>query len=122
MVIHGRIASFAFRQARQLYQVVKYQDKIIDRTYRKAGLYNRGVVKGIQHGLAGGQIVGGIAQLGLIAEDSPGNGGTISQQRKRPQTRTPYKTRPRFSIRNCPEYSGNKYSRSRKRYSRSSYN
>ncbi len=81
MPIHGKFASFASpiirsfvrRQAGNLYTVLRYQDRIIDKTYRKAGLYNRGLVKGIQHGLAGGQIIGGSLQLGLNAPDTPGN-------------------------------------------------
>ncbi len=51
--------------ARSLYNTLRIQDRIIDKTYRKAGLYNRGVVKGIQHGLVGGQIIGGTLSLGL---------------------------------------------------------
>ncbi len=102
MPIHGRIAGiagpFLRTQARNLYQVVKYQDKLIDRTYRKAGLYNRGLVKGIQHGLAGGQIVGGTLKLGL-APDSPGNELQTPIQRKQPKTGKSYKTRNRYSKR-----------------------
>ncbi len=124
MPIHGRIAGIAgpfirrqFRgAARYTYNTLRMQDRIIDKTYRKAGLYNRGVVRGIQHGLAGGQIIGGTLSLGLNAEDSPGNSGQIFKKDK-PQTRKPYKTRYRQSgrySRRCPSPS-NTYSR--KRYS-----
>ncbi len=92
---------------RYVYQGLRQQDRIIDYTYRKTGLYNRGVVRGIKHGLAGGQIAGGIASLGLNAPDSPGNDGSIPFQ-KRPKftSRKPYKTRRRFPV--CP---GDKYTR-----------
>ncbi len=103
MPIHPILTRFGIRQAKNLYQVVKYQDKIIDRTYRKAGLYNRGVVKGIQHGLAGGQIVGGIASLGLNAPDTPGNEYAIppvSKKQSKYTTSKSYQTRGR-QTRSC---------------------
>ncbi len=108
MVIHGIISRFAIRQAKQLYQIVKYQDKIIDRTYRKAGLYNRGVVKGIQHGLAGGQIVGGVASLGLNTDNQLNGGNGSIFPRKPSKTGKPYKTRRRFPTRTCPRYTSYK--------------
>ncbi len=93
-----------------VYQGLRQQERIIDYTYRKTGLYNRGVVRGIKHGLAGGQIIGGGLSLGLNAPDSPGNGGIPSfiQQRKLPKTRTTYKTRNRqtrcYGSRNRKQY------------------
>ncbi len=88
---------------RYVYQGLRQQDRIIDFTYRKTGLYNRGVVRGIKHGLAGGQIAGGLASLGLSAPDSPGNDATSPvQSRKQYQTRKPYKTRRRLPRRYCP--------------------
>ncbi len=108
MPIHGRIASlagpvvrrFIRSQSQNVYQVLKIQDRIIDKTYRKAGLYNRGLVKGIQHGLISGQIIGGFLQLGLNDDQSltPGNNAPV-QPRNGPQTSTPYKTRRGFSTR-----------------------
>ncbi len=71
-----------------VYTGLRQQDRIIDYTYRKTGLYNRGVVRGVKHGLAGGQIVGGVASLGLSAEDSPGNNVGI-----------PFSKRPQFTTR-----------------------
>jgi len=76
-MVYGRIAqiaaTFARRYsgpaARYTYNILKVQDRIIDKTYRKAGLYNRGTVKGIQHGLIGGQIIGGLLSLGLPGVD-----------------------------------------------------
>ncbi len=99
MVIGAFIRPAIRYGARAIYQALKVQDRIIDKTYRKAGLYNRGVVRGIQHGLAGGQIVGGLLSLGL--DDStfqPGNNAPI-QPRNGPSARTPNKTRNRFSTR-----------------------
>ncbi len=88
---------------RYVYQGLRQQDRIIDYTYRKTGLYNRGVVRGIKHGLAGGQIIGGTASLGLNAPDTPGNDSGIPFQ-KRPKftSRKSYKTRYRQPARYCP--------------------
>ncbi len=62
----ARVAPLAVKTfGRYVYQGLRMQDKIIEATYRHTGLYNRGVVQGIKHGLAGGQIIGGTAQLGL---------------------------------------------------------
>ncbi len=98
--IFAPILGQALRQgARYVYRGLRAQDRIIDYTYRRTGLYNRGVVRGVKHGLAGGQIVGGLASLGL-------NGGTTPDiedgfQESRPGTKTspPYKTRNRFTRR-----------------------
>ncbi len=59
--------------ARYVYRGLRAQDRLIDYTYRKTGLYNRGRVAGIKHGLAGGQIIGGTFKLGLPGydEDAP---------------------------------------------------
>ncbi len=106
MPVHQRIASlvgpFIRSQlrgaARYTYSTLRIQDKIIDKTYRKAGLYNRGLVKGIQHGLISGQIIGGTLNLGL--DKSNGNNGVPSQdKRTKPTSNKPYKTRRRFPIR-----------------------
>ncbi len=97
-MVYGAIGSalrpFVGKVGRQLYQALRAQDRIIDYTYRKTGLYNRGVVRGIKHGLGGGAIVGGTLQLGLNAPDTPGN-DAIQTQKPRTTTRTPYKTRGR---------------------------
>ncbi len=111
MVLHGRIAAVAgpfvrsqLRGAsRYIYSTLRIQDRIIDKTYRKAGLYNRGVVTGIKHGLIAGQVAGGIMELGLNAPDTPGNGGTTIFK-KQPKAYKSYKTRYRSTIRSCPEY------------------
>ncbi len=97
----SRIAGpFVRQQARNIYQALRAQDRIIDYTYRKTGLYNRGIVRGIKHGLGGGAIVGGTLQLGLNAPDSPGNDGSIPfKKQPRITSRKPYKTRSRFSRR-----------------------
>ncbi len=99
-MVYGAIAQIArpfIKQiGRNIYQALRAQDRIIDYTYRKTGLYNRGVVRGIKHGLGGGAIVGGTFQLGLNAPDSPGNDIGIPQQRNGPSARTSYKTRSRF--------------------------
>ncbi len=70
---------------RYIYQGLRVQDKIIDLTYRRTGLYNRGVVRGIKHGLAGGAVVGGTLSLGLpeIEDDaSPRNASRNKQYKK----------------------------------------
>ncbi len=79
-MVYGRIASlvgpfvrsFARTQSRNIYNVLKIQDRIIDKTYRKAGLYNRGIVQGIKHGLIAGQVIGGTLNLGLQGVDDDG--------------------------------------------------
>ncbi len=99
MVLGAILRPAVFKLGRYIYQGLRQQERIIDYTYRKTGLYNRGVVRGIKHGLAGGQIIGGGLSLGLNASDSPGNDGTVFQPRNGNQTRKPYKTRNRQSIR-----------------------
>ncbi len=89
---------------RYVYSGLKVQDKLIDATYRKTGLYNRGVVEGIKHGLIAGQVAGGVASLGLNAPDGIGNNDGIPFQktRFRPKASKPYKTRYRQTTRYCP--------------------
>ncbi len=95
MVIGPIIGQGLKTLGRYVYQGLRQQERIIDYTYRRTGLYNRGVVRGIKHGLAGGQIVGGGLSLGLNAPDSPGNDGIPFQKkfRKFSKTSKPYKTR-----------------------------
>ncbi len=92
MPIHGRIAGIAgpfIRSqlrgaARYTYQTLRMQDRIIDKTYRKAGLYNREIVTGIKHGLAGGQIIGGALSLGLnMNDDNTGGAPPLHVRQKR---------------------------------------
>ncbi len=120
MVVHGRIASlvgpFVRRQlrgaTRYTYNALRVQDRLIDKAYRKSGLYNRGVVTGVKHGLAGGQIIGGTLKLGLNPiEDS----GPLFQPIKRVTPRKSYKTRDRFSVRCRPRNSYNSRSNRFKR-------
>ncbi len=100
---------------RYVYRGLRQQDRIIDYTYRKAGLYNRGVVRGIKHGLAGGQVIGGTLQLGLSAPDTPGNDDAqkIPTRRIKPTAYKSYKTRSRrprrFCIRNPNQSYPNQY-------------
>ncbi len=96
--IVGNIAGQIIRRytrtgLRYVYQGLRIQDRLISRTYRKAGLYNRRVVRGIQHGLIAGQVIGGTLNLGL-----PGNieNGLPEKSRKLPPSRTQYKTRSRY--------------------------
>ncbi len=87
---------------RYVYQGLRQQERIIDYTYRKTGLYNRGVVRGIKHGLAGGQIIGGGLSLGLNEDFSDPKGNAI--QKRQPfirSNRKSYQTRGRRS-RRCP--------------------
>ncbi len=86
---------------RYVYQGLRQQDKIIDVAYRRTGLYNRGVVRGIKHGLAGGQIIGGTLSLGLNEDFSDPKGNAIQKKpRYVPKTRKSYKTRNRRTSRN----------------------
>ncbi len=78
--------------ARYVYRGLRAQDRIIDYTYRRTGLYNRGVVQGIKHGLIGGQIVGGTLNLGLLGDIENG----LPQKPKFPSSRKYYKTRSRY--------------------------
>ncbi len=122
LVVLGRIISlsrpFVRQAAKSLFQAVKSQDRIIDLTYRKAGIYNRDLRAGIKHELTLGAAIGSLIS---IAPDSPGNEfQTPIQPRKFPKTYKPYKTRGRQtrrgSLRSCrpDEFS----QRSRRSYSR----
>ncbi len=114
----------ALHQAgKYVYRGLLAQDRIIDYTYRRTGLYNRGVVRGIKHGLAGGAVVGGTLQLGLNAPDTPGNDVIQTPKRTRYPSSSPYKTRRRQTTRfdpKCPSrrrsYPRTGRSRARKYY------
>ncbi len=105
MVLGAILRPYIRQLGQYIYTGLRQQDRLVDYTYRKTGLYNRGVVRGVKHGLAGGQIIGGTLQLGLNAPDTPGNDNALQTkvQRKRSQTRSPYKTRRRQTNRYCPE-------------------
>ncbi len=116
MVVGAIVRPFIRQLGKYLYQGLRQQDRLIDYTYRKSGLYNRGVVRGIKHGLAGGQIVGGIAQLGLNSGTDIGNDAVPTKiQKQRAQTRKSYQTRGRYSrrpyCRNTDRYKSNQYNR-----------
>ncbi len=103
MVIGAILRPAIFKLGKYVYQGLRQQDKLIDFTYRKSGLYNRGVVRGIKHGLIAGQIIGGTLQLGLNAPDTPGN-DVVPPYTKRPKF-TPgksFKTRNRYPSRCYP--------------------
>ncbi len=113
----GPIIQTGLRQAaKYVYQGLRQQERIIDYTYRKTGLYNRGVVRGIKHGLAGGQIIGGGLSLGLNAPATPGNEDGVPFKKSRPVTtsRKPYKTRNRRTNKCYPKRPSR--SRSRRYY------
>ncbi len=93
--------------ARSLYTALRVQDRIIDKSYRKAGLYNRGLVKGIKHGLVGGQVIGGLLGLGLPEGVEPGT------FQKRPSSGSKYQKHKRVQ-----RYSSKRYKYCRPRYSR----
>ncbi len=106
----GRVAGPIIRRyvrkgAGHIYRGLRIQDKLIDSTYRRTGLYNRGVVRGIQHGLISGQVVGGILNLGLPGDIENG----LPQKRKFPQAYPQYKTRGRYQYNRS---SRNKYNSS----------
>ncbi len=107
MVIGAILRPYIRQLGQYIYTGLRQQDRLVDYTYRKTGLYNRGVVRGVKHGLAGGQIIGGTLQLGLNAPDSPGNDNALQTKvrRQRSQTRTPYKTRRRQTSRCIPRNS-----------------
>ncbi len=120
-IIGNIIRPIVSKGARQIYQALRAQDRIIDYTYRKTGLYNRGVVRGIKHGLGGGAIVGGTFQLGLNAPDTPGN-DAIQTQKPKPSARTPYKTRDRRTRRwSCGYTSKPRFNQFSRRSSSSKY-
>ncbi len=101
MVIGAILRPFIRQAGRQIYQALRAQDRIIDYTYRKTGLYNRGVVRGIKHGLSGGAVIGGTFQLGLNSGTTPSledGFQEIPRRRYGTQTRTPYKTRNRHTV------------------------
>ncbi len=119
-MVLGAILRPALQQlGKYVYQGLRQQERIIDYTYRKTGLYNRGIVRGIKHGLAGGQIIGGGLSLGLNAPESPGNGNAIplSPKRKQFTSRKSYKTRSRQSVRCSPRSQFRYNNRFRQRYS-----
>ncbi len=114
MVLGAILRPVITKFGRYVYQGLRQQDKIIDYTYRKTGLYNRGVVRGIKHGLIAGQIIGGGLELGLNAPETPGNGASVPFK-KQPPSRKPYQTRNRFAdrriTRRCYPNRSNKSSR-----------
>ena len=123
-MVYGAIAQIArpilTKFGRYVYTGLRQQDKIVDWAYKSTGLYNRGVVQGIKHGLIAGQIIGGTLQLGLNAPDTPGNDVVQTPNRNGNKTGPSYKTRRRQTTRfgtKCPSrrrpYS--KYRRSRSR-------
>ena len=118
-VIAPIIRGIVSQAARYTYRGLRLQDKIIDVTYRKSGLYNRGIVRGIKHGLIAGQVIGGTLQLGLNAPDTPGNeDGIQTPIRPRTPTRKPYKTRNRYSTRRRCWYPEQSRTNQRSRFSR----
>ncbi len=98
MVLGAILRPVITKGLRYVYQGLRQQDRIIDYTYRKTGLYNRGVVRGIKHGLVAGQIIGGGLELGLNAPDTPGNGAS-TPFKKQPKTGKSYKTRNGYTSR-----------------------
>ncbi len=112
MVLHPIISTIIRtgirKGARYIYTGLRTQDKIIDYTYRRTGLYNRGAVRGIKHGLIAGQVIGGGLQLGLNAPDTPGNDDAIQTPipKQRNPSRPAYKTRSGRTVRyssRCPK-------------------
>ncbi len=99
--------------AKYVYQGLRQQERVIDYTYRKTGLYNRGVVRGIKHGLAGGQIIGGSLSLGLSSDNQLND--YASPLRKQPKTYKSNKARYRPTVRrsrSCkPRYYPRKFRR-----------
>jgi len=111
------VRRFAFQQSRNIYQTLRAQEKIIDYTYRKTGLYNRGIVRGIKHGLVAGQVAGGILKLGL-APDTPGNDAPVFQKtRQQSKAYKSYQTRYRQSRRCPPRSNKRRDTRRSNRYS-----
>ncbi len=103
-MVFGIIGREIFRQgARYIYSGLRAQDRLVDYSYRKAGLYNRGTVTGIKHGLAGGQIIGGTLKLGLPGDIETALPSKI--RRKTPyqkrQTRSRYKSDYRRYYKQC---------------------
>ncbi len=100
---------------RYVYQGLRVQDKLVDATYRQTGLYNRGVVRGIKHGLAGGQIIGGTAQLGLYTSGQDTDYGIPQRKNGYSQTNKQFQTynrRKRYYGRNkrkCRPYTRRSY-------------
>ncbi len=105
------------QSAKYVYQGLKIQDRLIEGSYRKAGLYNRGVVQGVKHGLIASQVAGGVLGLGLNTGDDIGNDNGTFQKRRRSSPRSQYQTRGRRSVRPYCRNTG-KYYRN-KQYRRS---
>ncbi len=117
-MVYGAIVQIArpilTKFGRYVYTGLRQQEKVIDYTYRHTGLYNRGIVRGIKHGLAGGQIIGGGLSLGLNAPDSPGNDAIQTPSKSKPSTNKSNQTRRRFPRRSCIEYTKYKNTNYRK--------
>ncbi len=113
MAIGAILRPFIRQAGRYVYDTLRAQDRIIDYTYRKTGLYNRGIVRGLKHGLAGGAIAGGTFNLGLPGLDD----NAIPQKRKQPYGRKFQKaySRRQFGNRRNNKYCVPKYNR-RRRY------
>ncbi len=113
VAIFAPILREALRQGgRYVYQALRVQDKLISSTYRKTGLYNRGIVRGIQHGLIAGQIIGGTLNLGLPGDIENG----LPEKPKFPTSRKFRKTRSRYkyNYRSRNKYSTSKFSNNRR--------
>ncbi len=96
MVIGILVRPFVREIGRYIYRGLRAQDRLVDYAYRKTGLYNRGVVRGIQHGLISGQVVGGILNLGLPGDIENG----IPQKNVRKAPNQQYKTYRRYKYNN----------------------
>ncbi len=113
VAILAPIISQAFRHgARYIYRGLRAQDRLIDYTYRRTGLYNRGVVRGIKHGLIAGQVIGGTLNLGLPGDIENG----LPEKPKFPTSRKFRKTRSRYKYdyRSRNKYSTSKFSNNRR--------
>ncbi len=116
MSVFAPIIREVLRQgAKYVYRGLKIQDRLIEGSYRKAGLYNRGVVQGVKHGLVASQVAGGLLGLGLNNGSDIGNDNGSFSKKSRPSANTQYKTRDRRTTRpycrNTSEYKPRKHYR-----------
>ncbi len=110
------VARYGTPAGAYVYKTLRAQDHLIRQSYRKSGLYNRGVVEGVVHGNIAGQVIGGIFNLGLPYPDDNGVSPEYGQKaNKQYKTRSRQFRNNRSKYKYCPR----KYSRrNRNIYSR----
>ncbi len=97
-----KIGTTIFKYRKYIYRTLVAQDRAIDKAF-KIGGYGRQTRYGARHGLVAGTVIGSL--LSNQAPDSPGNELPKTPIKPVNPSRTPYKTRNRFTKRTNRKYS-----------------